>query len=105
VRAEATRRTGGPTDLGAGPFVEPRGLFTDSLHRDAALNELGALIASERALMHTVNRLGYVNDRKMIPAIAEQRITNPVSIIGITRTGTTNPHAHPGQGPRPIVRR
>ena len=37
-----------------GPFAEPLGLFLDSLESEADLNEIGRLIASERALMHTV---------------------------------------------------
>ena len=82
VLAESSRRTGGLTELGTGPFVEPLALFMESLHRDAQLNELGALIASERALMHTVNRLNYIEDRKRYPVIAQQRIVKPVFIIG-----------------------
>ena len=31
VLEEASRRTGGLTDLGDGPFAEPLGLFLDSL--------------------------------------------------------------------------
>ena len=69
----AARRTGGPDDLGDGPFVEPLALFLESLEREARLNDIGRLIASERALGHTVNRLGYVNDRKQFPAIAVAR--------------------------------
>jgi len=92
VLAESSRRTGGLTELGTGPFVEPLALFMESLHRDAQLNELGALIASERALMHTVNRLNYIEDRKRFPVIAQQRIVKPVFIIGMPRTGTTILH-------------
>jgi len=43
------------------------------------LNDLGRLIARERALLHTVNRLNYVNDRKQFPAIADEEIVAPVS--------------------------
>jgi hypothetical protein len=60
ILAEAGRRTGGLDDLGDGPFVEPLALFLESLHREARLNEIGRVIASERALGHTVNRLNYV---------------------------------------------
>jgi len=44
------------------------------------LNDLGRLIARERALLHTVNRLNYVNDRKQFPAIADEEIVAPVFI-------------------------
>ncbi|MEX2255059.1 MAG: sulfotransferase [Acidimicrobiia bacterium] len=99
VVAEAARRTGGLDDFGEGPFLEPMGLFLDSLQREARLNELGRLIARERILLHTVNRLDYVEDRKRFPAIAEERIVAPVFIIGFPRTGTTILHDILAQDP------
>ncbi len=97
--AEATRRTGGLDDFGAGPFLEPLALFLDSLEREGRMNAAGRMIARERALLHMVNRLGYVGDRKRIPAIAEQRIEKPVFIIGFPRTGTTILHDILAQDP------
>jgi len=90
--AEATSRTGGLTDLGDGPFLEPLDRLVDSANAEARLNEIGHLIASERILGHTVNRLNYVNDRKRFPEIERQRIERPVFIIGLPRTGTTILH-------------
>jgi hypothetical protein len=90
--AEATARAGGFDDLGEGPYVDPLGRLLDSLAADADLNEIGRMIASERVLLHTVNRLHYVEDRKRFPEIAEQRIVKPVFIIGMPRTGTTILH-------------
>jgi hypothetical protein len=99
IVAEAGRRTGGLDDFGAGPFVEPLGRFLDALNREARLNDVGRLIARERALLHTVNRLNYVNDRKQFPAIADERIVAPVFIIGFPRTGTTILHDILAQDP------
>lgn len=99
ILAEATARTGGLTDLGPGPFVEPLGRFVDSLHADADLNETGRLIARERALLHTVNRLGYTADRERYPEIAQQVVVEPVFIIGMPRTGTTILHDILAQDP------
>ena len=99
IVAEAGRRTGGLDDLGEGPFLEPMALFLESLEREARLNEIGRLIARERALGHTVNRLGYVHDRKHFPAIADERIVAPVFIIGFPRTGTTILHDILAQDP------
>jgi hypothetical protein len=99
ILGEAGQRTGGLDDLGAGPFVEPLALFLESLEREARLNDLGRLIARERALLHTVNRLNYVNDRKQFPAIADERIVAPVFIIGFPRTGTTILHDILAQDP------
>jgi hypothetical protein len=99
IVTEAGRRTGGLDDLGAGPFLEPLALFLESLEREAHLNDMGRLIARERALGHTVNRLGYVEDRRQFPAIADERIIAPVFIIGFPRTGTTILHDILAQDP------
>jgi hypothetical protein len=88
----ATARAGGLEDLGDGPFVEPLGRLVDSLAADGRLNDIGRLISNERMLLHTVNRLRYVDDRSRFPEIAEQTIEKPVFIIGMPRTGTTILH-------------
>src|SRR5487761_1926854 len=97
--AESARRTGGLSDFGDGPFLEPLGLVLVTLENEARLNETGRLIARERALLHTVNRLNYVNDRKLYPEIADQKIVRPVFIIGFPRTGTTILHDILAQDP------
>jgi hypothetical protein len=99
VLAESARRTGGLDDLGDGPFVEPLARFLESLEKEARLNDIGRVIASERALLHTVNRLHYVNDRNQYPEIANERIERPVFIIGFPRTGTTILHDILAQDP------
>ena len=60
---------------------------------------IGRVIARERILGHTVNRLHYVDDRKRFPEIAVQEITQPVFIIGLPRTGTTILHDILAQDP------
>ena len=94
ILAESSRRAEGRTDLGDGNefFLEGLGRFMDSLHTDAQLNATGEFIASERALLHTVNRLNYTADRATYPEIAQQKIEKPVFIIGMPRTGTTILH-------------
>lgn len=99
VLATATERTDGLEDLGEAPYVEPLGRLLDSLLADARLNDVGRMIANERVLLHTVNRLHYVEDRKRHPEIAEQRIEKPVFIIGMPRTGTTILHDILAQDP------
>jgi hypothetical protein len=99
VLAEAARRTGGLDGVGDGPFAEPMARFLASLEAEARLNDIGRVIASERVLLHTVNRLNYVNDRKQYPAIADERIVRPVFIIGFPRTGTTILHDILAQDP------
>jgi len=92
IIAESSARTNGLTDLGDPSFVEGLGRFMDSLQADAKLNATGEFIASERALLHGVNRLNYIEDRKNIPEISQQKIVKPVFIIGMPRTGTTILH-------------
>lgn len=99
VLATASQRTGGLDELGDGAFVEPLGRLVDSLAADAELNDVGRMIANERMTLHTVNRLGYVADREAHPEIAEQRIAQPVFIIGMPRTGTTILHDILSQDP------
>jgi hypothetical protein len=89
---EAHTRSGGLEDLGAGPFLKPLGRLVESLEGEARLNTIGRVIARERILSHTVNRLGYTNDRKQFPGIATQNIVKPIFIIGLPRTGTTILH-------------
>lgn len=99
ILSEARRRAGGLDDLGDGPFLAPLRLLLDSLERESRLNALGRLIARERVLGHTVNRLGYVADRKRFPDIAREGIAKPVFIIGMPRTGTTILHDILAQDP------
>lgn len=99
VLAEGQRRAGGREDLGGGQFREGLERLLDSLDAEARLNDVGRIVASERALVHVVNRLNYVGDRIEIPAIAEQRIERPVFIIGMPRTGTTILHDILAQDP------
>jgi hypothetical protein len=75
------------------------GIFVDSLRDDAMLNATGVHIAKEVALTHIVNRLTYVNDRKLYPEIARQEIVKPIFIIGFPRTGTTILHDILAQDP------
>jgi hypothetical protein len=96
---EARRRAGGRDDFGEGPFLEPLRLLLASLAKDARLNAIGRVIARERVLGHTVNRLDYVADRKRHPEIARQEIVRPVFIIGMPRTGTTILHDILAQDP------
>ena len=97
--AEAQQRAGGLDDLGSGPFIDPLNRLLESLEKEAQLNTIGRIIAKERILGHTVNRLGYVEDRKRFPEIALETITKPVFIIGLPRTGTTILHDILAQDP------
>lgn len=96
---ESARRTEGLEDFGDQPFLDPLDRFLDSLRSEADLNDVGLLIAQERILSHAVNRLQYVADRKRFPEIRTQKITRPIFIIGMPRTGTTILHDILAQDP------
>ena len=61
---EARQRAGGLADFGDGPFLDPLERFLASLKDEGRLNAIGVMIARERILGHTVNRLHYIEDRK-----------------------------------------
>jgi len=99
VAAEASQLTGGLEDFGSGPFLEGLERFVDSLESDARLNVVGQHIAKGRLFQHTVNRLNYINDRKLYPEIEKQKIVKPVFIVGLGRTGSTILHDILAQDP------
>ena len=100
---EARQRADGATDLGGEPgeasFMEGLTRVLESLESEARLNAIGRMIARERVLGHTANRLHYVRDRKQHPEIAREQIVKPVFIIGMPRTGTTILHDILAQDP------
>lgn len=99
ILSEASERANGSTDLGDLPFTEGLERAIDSLTTESRLNEVGVVVARERLLGHTVNRLQYVNDRKLYPEIAKEKIKSPVFIVGNPRTGTTILHDILAQDP------
>ncbi len=99
ILQEAWRRAGGRQDFGPGPFLEPLERLLASLEREGRLNAIGRMIARERVLGHTRNRLDYVGDRKSWPEIAQEKIAKPVFIVGMPRTGTTILHDILGADP------
>lgn len=92
ILAEASQRAGNLSSLGDLPFKEGLQRVLDSLESEARLNEMGRLIARERMIGHTVNRLQYVRDRDLYPGIADEKVISPVFIAGNPRTGTTILH-------------
>jgi hypothetical protein len=99
ILEEAGTRTAGLSDFGGGPFMEGLTRLLDSLEADGRLNAIGRLIARERVLLHTVNRLNYIRDRELYPEIAQQEIVKPVFIVGMPRTGSTILHDILAQDP------
>jgi hypothetical protein len=103
ILEEASSRAEGAHDLGGGPaeiaFLEGLGRLVESLECEGRLNPIGRMIARERVLLHTTNRLLYVKDRQQHTEIARERIVAPVFIVGMPRTGTTILHDILAQDP------
>ena len=79
----------GLDDLGPGTWREGADRLADSLNTEAALNELGTVIASGEIVDYLSNRLRIVDWRKHNPEISEHDIRPPIVILGQPRTGTT----------------
>ena len=92
ILEEASRRARNLTDTGEAQFAEGLRRLCESLEEEARLTPLGRMIASERALLSTVNRLNYIEDRRLHPEIAQEKIVAPVVVVGMPRTGSTILH-------------
>jgi hypothetical protein len=99
ILEEASRRARDLTDTGEPQFVEGLRRLCDSLEGEARLNAIGRMIARERALLSTVNRLNYLEDRRQHPEIAGEQIVSPVVVVGMPRTGSTILHDILAQDP------
>ncbi|MBV9841531.1 MAG: sulfotransferase [Sphingomonadaceae bacterium] len=86
--ANATRETG-LDDFGDFDISGPLAALCDALDREARLNARGEMFARERLATVLATRLRVVEDRKRIPAIADQSIERPIIIPSMPRTGTT----------------
>src|SRR5271154_1997477 len=94
--ANAERATG-PTHWGGAPYfaTEFAALLEAmlySLQHEAALHERGRRGVQARLSALLEARLGFINDRQRWPAIAEERISQPLIIFGLPRSGSTFLH-------------
>jgi len=89
--ADAEHATG-LADWGGDDFREPLRVLVAALNSEAQLHEQGARIA--RRHLHDVlcGRLQMAADRKRFPGIADEKISAPVFVIGLPRSGTTFLH-------------
>ena len=96
---EASGRAKGLTDTGEPQFHEGLERLCASLEEEGRLNAIGRMIARERIILSTVNRMNYLEDRRKNPSIAEQRIVAPIVVVGMPRTGSTMLHDVLAQDP------
>lgn len=85
--AEARRRTG--IDLVDRDAVEPLGVLLRSLNGESGLHPAGARGMQDRLLRILSNRLRMKRDFLANPEIHDERITAPIFICGMARTGST----------------
>ena len=88
----AAERRAGSSRYGAWDIDAPLDRLLKSYHDEANLTTLGRITAREYLVSLLDNLLRMEVERAANPSIEQQRITAPVFIIGLPRTGTTHLH-------------
>jgi hypothetical protein len=88
----AAQRRAGRSDYGAWDFTEPLERLLKAYHDEAKLTTLGRVTVREYLVSLLDNLLRMEAERAASSEIERQRITAPVFIIGLPRTGTTHLH-------------
>jgi hypothetical protein len=89
---DAARARTGLADFGDPVFLEPMAVLLDALNNEAGLNAGGIHAKYQRILDLLVNRLRVEEALKKYPQILDEKIENPVVIVGLPRIGTTMLH-------------
>jgi hypothetical protein len=79
-------------DFGGGDFFEPLSRLLESCHREARLNVIGKIALGSDVVRILCNRLLLERDRALYPQIAQQKIHEPLFVVGLPRSGTTLLH-------------
>jgi Sulfotransferase family len=85
--AQARRDTG--IDVADDEALQPLSVLLESFNRESALHASGALGMQNKLLRILRNRLRMRRDFARHPEIADQKITAPIFICGMGRTGST----------------
>ena len=88
----AAERRAGSSRYGAWDFAEPLERLLKSYHDEANLTTLGRITVREYLVSLLDNLLRMETERAANSSIEQQRITAPVFIVGLPRTGTTHLH-------------
>jgi hypothetical protein len=89
---DIARHRTGLNDFGSGDFFEPLSRLLESCHLEARLNLIGRLALRSDLVRTLSNRLLMERDRQNDPGIAAAKITQPLFIVGLPRSGTTLLH-------------
>jgi hypothetical protein len=79
----------GLSDFGDESFIPALDKLAVSLEREASLSQIGRIAAHGLLLDNLKLRLNLTEYRKQRPEIARQKITRPLFVLGLPRTGTT----------------
>jgi hypothetical protein len=83
----------GLDDFGDIPFLEPLDVLVHSLVHDARVEGPARDRAHEMVIGVLVKRLRLVDDRKRHPEIEQEKVVQPIFIVGPPRSGSTHLHA------------
>ena len=86
----AIKRSGGLTNFGDEGFMEPLSVLVHSLQTEAPLTAFGRFLQKESIVGCLIQRLRLEELYRAHPEISEERITQPIIIAGLPRTGTTH---------------
>jgi hypothetical protein len=100
VLEEASRRAGGLEEFGDPAFREPMRRLLVALESEAQLHEAGRAAQFERTVGLLVERLRTEEAILRHPEILDERIGDPIVIVGLMRTGTTMLHRMTASDPR-----
>src|SRR5438067_1101977 len=89
---ETARRRTDLDNFGPGDFFEPLSRLLESCQREARLNFVGRMALRSDLVRMLSNRLLLERDRHSYPAIHNERVEQPLFIVGLPRSGTTLLH-------------
>ncbi|MCY1295052.1 Sulfotransferase family protein [compost metagenome] len=87
--AQASEQAGGLTDFGPGNYREALAVLSGSLAREADLSPQGVQRLEGKLQAQLVNRLVIQDYCRRHPEILQERVEDPLVIVGLPRTGTT----------------
>lgn len=97
---EAATAATGLSDFGADDFMEPLAVLSESLQHESEATLMGNLLARADLLNLLENRLGLVAARQREGTIGQEKISQPLFIVGLPRSGTSILHELLAQDPR-----
>ncbi len=102
---EGAKAATGLSNFGPDGWQEGLEVLTDSVNREADLNEMGVASYVGQCTMFLMRRLEIEDWYDRHPEIDEQEIVAPLMVLGLPRTGSTALHCQLGEDPNVRVMR